>query len=89
MKARMVRRVKGYARKDSMTLTIDLPEEKTAALTARAKAQGLSAEQYARKVLEHELEVGTTEGLKAPELPVWRLGAKGSVRRREIYDDVS
>jgi plasmid stability protein len=42
-----------------MTLTIDLPDEKTAALAARAKAQGLSAEQYARQVLEHDLEVGS------------------------------
>lgn len=40
-----------------MTLTIELPDEKTAALAARAKAQGLSAEQYARQVLEHVLEI--------------------------------
>jgi plasmid stability protein len=38
-----------------MTLTIDLPEEQTAALAAKARAQGVSAEQYARQVLEHDL----------------------------------
>jgi plasmid stability protein len=38
-----------------MTLTIDLPDEQTAALAAKARAQGLSAEQYARQVLEHDL----------------------------------
>ena len=38
-----------------MTLIIDLPEEQTAALAAKARAQGLSAEQYARQVLEHDL----------------------------------
>jgi hypothetical protein len=36
-----------------MTLMIDLPDEQTAALTARA--QGLSAEEYARRVLDQEL----------------------------------
>ena len=39
-----------------MTLRIDLPDEKTAALAAKARIQGLSAEQYARQILEHELE---------------------------------
>lgn len=38
-----------------MSLTIDLPENETAALAAKARALGLSAEQYARQVLEHDL----------------------------------
>lgn len=38
-----------------MTLTIDLPDEQTAALAAKARAQGLSAEQYGRQVLENDL----------------------------------
>jgi plasmid stability protein len=38
-----------------MTLKIDLPDEKTAALTAKARSLGLSAEQYARQILEHDL----------------------------------
>jgi plasmid stability protein len=38
-----------------MTLTIELPEEQTAALAAKARAQGVSAEQYARQVLELDL----------------------------------
>jgi plasmid stability protein len=38
-----------------MTLTIDLPDEQNAALAAKACAQGLSAEEYARQVLEHDL----------------------------------
>jgi len=38
-----------------MTLTIELPDEQTAALAAKARAKGLSAEQYARQVLEHDL----------------------------------
>ena len=36
-------------------LTIDLPDEQKAALSAKAQARGLSAEQYARKVLEYDI----------------------------------
>ena len=32
-----------------MTLTIDLPDEQTAALTAKAQAHGVTAEEYARR----------------------------------------
>ena len=37
------------------SLTIELPEERRAELDAKARARGLSAEQYAREVLEHDL----------------------------------
>jgi len=39
-----------------MTLRIDLPDDKTAALAAKARDQGLSTEEYARQILEHDLE---------------------------------
>jgi hypothetical protein len=38
-----------------MTLNIDLSDEQRAVLAAKARAQGLSAEEYARMVLEHDL----------------------------------
>lgn len=38
-----------------MPLTINLPEQESLALAAKAKAQGLSAEDYARQALEHDL----------------------------------
>ena len=38
-----------------MTLTIDLPDEQTAALAARARAHGLSTEQYVQVVLQRDL----------------------------------
>jgi plasmid stability protein len=41
-----------------MTLTIHIPDEQEAALTARARAHGVSAEEYARQVLAHDLETG-------------------------------
>jgi hypothetical protein len=40
-----------------MTLNIELPEAQTAALLAKAQAKGVSAEQYARQVLEENLAV--------------------------------
>jgi plasmid stability protein len=42
-------------RESPMTLTIDLPEAEVTALAAKARARGVSAEQYARQVLEHDL----------------------------------
>jgi plasmid stability protein len=39
----------------AMTLRIDLPDEQTLVLKAKAKAQGVSTEQYARQVLEQDL----------------------------------
>ena len=41
-----------------MALTIDLTDEDVAALAAKARTQGMSAEQYARLVLEHDLKSG-------------------------------
>lgn len=38
-----------------MNLAIDLPEEEGRALNVKAKAQGMSAEQYALQVLERDL----------------------------------
>ena len=38
-----------------MTLTIELPDEQKAALVLKARAQGLSAEQYASQVLLQDL----------------------------------
>jgi plasmid stability protein len=38
-----------------MTLTIQLPDEQKAALTAKAQARGLSAEEYVRQVLQNDL----------------------------------
>jgi plasmid stability protein len=38
-----------------MTLTIDLPDEQTTALAVKARAHGLSTEQYVRQLLQHDL----------------------------------
>ncbi len=46
-----------------MTLTIDLRDDEVALLAARARERGVSAEQYARTVLEHDLK---SEPLRQP-----------------------
>jgi hypothetical protein len=38
-----------------MTLTINLPEEETLAIEARAKALGISANEYVQRVIERDL----------------------------------
>jgi hypothetical protein len=39
-----------------MTLTIELPDEQQEALAAKAREEGISAEQYARQIIEHALQ---------------------------------
>lgn len=55
-----------------MTLTINLTDEKTAAaLTAKARAQGLSAEQCAQQLLEEALEPEVKMPLSARIREIW------------------
>ena len=60
--------------RNRMTLTIDLPEEQTAALVAKAKVRGVSTEQYVRQVLEQDL---------APE---WLLQSWASARQSGVSE---
>jgi plasmid stability protein len=39
-----------------MTLTLELNDNKEAALKARARARGVSAEQFVQQIVDHELE---------------------------------
>ena len=61
-----------------MTLTISLPDEKEAALKARAQAQGLSPEEFAQQVLAHELEASAGE-------PFWKAFTR---RMHSLPDEV-
>lgn len=61
-----------------MNLTIELPDEQQAALSSKAREQGVSAEEYAHRVLAHDLEA-------AEQRPIWEIIARkyeaGSVGR--------
>jgi hypothetical protein len=63
-----------------MSLTIDLPEDQQAALTAKARAQGLSPEDYVRQVLQHELG--------PPTVFEQGLGLFGSPEEAALLDEV-
>jgi hypothetical protein len=63
-----------------MTLTITLSDEKEATLKARARAQGLSPEEFAGQVLAHQLEEGVAEPLSQPRTGQDLIDASASLR---------
>ncbi len=75
------------------SLIIDLPDEQKAALAAKALAKGLSTEQYALKVLEHDLvpewlqkswETSRERGLD--ELSIEEIDAEISAARKTRHE---
>lgn len=62
-----------------MTLTIRLADDQTAILAAKAREQGVSAEEYARRVLEQEL---------VPTVFQQGLGLFGSTADAALLDEV-
>lgn len=50
-----------------MSLTIELPDEQQAALAAKAEAQGITAEEYVRQILAHDLEASQ------PRRRIWEV----------------
>jgi plasmid stability protein len=52
-----------------MSLTINLPDEQTAALATKARAHGVSTEEYARQVLARDIEADASE----PRRPIWEV----------------
>ena len=58
-----------------MTVTIGVPDELGAALTARAQAQGVSLAGFARHLLEQAVQMSLEQGLK-PKKSAYGLLAK-------------
>jgi hypothetical protein len=71
-----------------MTLTIDLPEEKTAILAAKARAQGVTAEQFATQLLEKALAPEIKKPLAARIREIW-AGMPPEVRAKLPADGAS
>ncbi|MGH9639298.1 MAG: hypothetical protein ACRD3Y_04510 [Bryobacteraceae bacterium] len=57
-----------------MTLTIEVLNEQAALLATKARAQGISAEEYVRQVLAQDLEA------QPPRLRIWERIAEDSNR---------
>ncbi len=53
-----------------MTIAIELPDEDLQALNAKARLQGLSAEEYARQVIEHDLKENGASSAGRPQKPI-------------------
>ena len=70
-----------------MSLVVSLETE--ARLAAKAREQGLSIDAFLERLLSDAgaLTTGAVNGA-APQLPVWHLGLRGRLHRRDIYDDV-
>jgi hypothetical protein len=70
-----------------MSLDISLTTE--ARLAAKAREQGLSLDSLLERLINDSGDLAVTTGNgDTQELPVWHLGAKSDLRRRDIYDDV-
>lgn len=66
-------------------MTVEISTEIEARLLAKAREQGLSVEALLDRFLAGSPD--PKRNGEARELPRWNLGAKGSLRRREIYGD--
>lgn len=68
-----------------MNLTINVPDEQEPALKARARAQGLSPEEFVGRILSHELGESAAEPVRKqqepvrdPKRPIWEVIAERS-----------
>jgi hypothetical protein len=70
-------------------MRLDISSKTEARLTAKAQEQGLSVDALLERFLNDtgDLPASTANG-DVPQLPVWHLGVRGSLHRRDIYDDV-
>lgn len=70
-------------------MSLEISSNTEARIASRAQAEGLSIDAFLEKLLNHaeDLTTGSATGA-APQLPVWHLGVRGSLHRRDIYGDV-
>lgn len=67
---------------------IKISQQTAARLTEEAQRQGISVDALLERLINERLASAAPEDGKAPELPVWHLGAGGPFHRRDIYNDV-
>jgi hypothetical protein len=69
-------------------MNLQLKPETEARLLAKARRQGVSIDAFLQRLM-NESEWSPVEGeSETQELPVWHLGARDGLRRRDIYSDV-
>ncbi len=70
-------------------MSLDISSTTEARLAARSQELGLSIDALLERLLndDGDLKANAT-ATKIPKLPVRYLGVRGSLHRRDIYDDV-
>jgi hypothetical protein len=69
-------------------MEVHFTTEQETQLAQLATKAGTDAEQLVKNTILRLIEDETSFRRPAPELPVWDLGAIGSLHRRDLYDDV-
>ena len=82
-------------------MSLDISLETEARIEVKAKEQGLSIDAYLERLIDPPkglpgldvlkqagIQPPTTTNGEAPVLPARYLGVRGSLHRRDIYDDV-
>ena len=69
-------------------MEVHFTPEQEAQLEQLASQAGTDPERLVKGVILRMLEVKAYAHSTKPELPVWHLGAIGSLHRRDIYNDV-
>ena len=70
-------------------MNLEISEAIKARLRAEAQEQGLSVDALLDRLMEEYNAGARKANDESVELPVWHLGTTGSLRRRDVYDDVS
>ena len=68
-------------------MTLDVSPQIEALLTAKAHESGLSVEAFIESLISDDRHVKSVPIDKPLKLPVWDLGARGELHRRDIYED--
>jgi hypothetical protein len=68
---------------------LDISSKTEARLVSKAQEQGLTVDAFLERLLNDASDLTTSPAIsEAPELHVRHLGLRGSLHRRDIYDDV-
>jgi hypothetical protein len=68
-------------------MEVHFTPEQEAQITQLATKAGTDSERVVKDAVLRLLRDESLPRVPVPELPVWRLGTIGSLRRRDLYDD--
>ena len=68
-------------------MSLEISQEIQARLADEAQKEGVSIEALLQRLMDKHEENMRKTGV-SPQLPVWHLGAKGPLHRRDIYNNV-